>query len=491
MTAPAPNPTGYIPLFELAKGGMAKVEVVARVEGTFRRLFARKRPLPHLGEDPEFRNMFMNEARLAGSIRHPNVVPVLDVGEDAEGPYLVMEFIDGLPLSKLLRLVLRREEKVPIQIGLRVGRAVAGALRAVHRAVDPDGDPLGLVHRDLSPQNVLISWTGHVSVTDFGVAKARAHATETASGIIKGKMAYMAPEQLRYEPLTPKTDLFALGVVLFELFAGRRLYKARDGHDNARRILHEVPPDLGEERSVPPALVDLLFSLLAKDPAERPASAGEVAESLEAMLASVLAREPILSLEDYLSDVAGSLRRVEQERLYDHTREATDLVHATITGSVPAVEEESVPPPPRGRARKAALAVGLAAVVGVGVALLATPEPDAPPSASTQPSASAPRTADRGEQAAPEAEPVDVATQTPEAQTPRAEAEASAAAEGASDGENAAEGASDGDSGDETNVAPANARRSRTRRTPSRTRRTMRPVQRSNRMHGDLDLIPR
>ncbi|MEM6955430.1 MAG: hypothetical protein AAF645_07060, partial [Myxococcota bacterium] len=128
VTAPAPNPTGYIPLFELAKGGMAKVEVVARVEGTFRRLFARKRPLPHLGEDPEFRNMFMNEARLAGSIRHPNVVPVLDVGEDAEGPYLVMEFIDGLPLSKLLRLVLRREEKVPIQIGLRVGRAVAHIL---------------------------------------------------------------------------------------------------------------------------------------------------------------------------------------------------------------------------------------------------------------------------------------------------------------------------------------------------------------------------
>ncbi|MCA9614581.1 MAG: serine/threonine protein kinase, partial [Myxococcales bacterium] len=157
---------------QVASGGMGTVYLARRREGGFQRLYAVKRLHPHLRDDPDFRAMFVEEARLAGLITHPNVVGVLDVGEDHEGPFLVMDFVQGLPLSQLITLANRSEAPLAVQSCVRIALAVARGLHASHELRDHEGRALQLVHRDLSPQNVLIGWDGTVRITDFGIAKA-------------------------------------------------------------------------------------------------------------------------------------------------------------------------------------------------------------------------------------------------------------------------------------------------------------------------------
>jgi serine/threonine protein kinase len=167
---------------------------------------------------------------------------------------------------------------------------VAEGLHAAHELSEPDGTPLGLVHRDISPQNILIGIDGVARVTDFGIAKALGRTSQTSTGILKGKLAYMAPEQLRFEEPDRRADLFALGVVLFELLTGRRLYKSEQEFDGPRRILAEPPPDLAEWRDdVEPELVELSFELLAKDRERRPDTAKAVARRLDIILTTLLA----------------------------------------------------------------------------------------------------------------------------------------------------------------------------------------------------------
>jgi serine/threonine-protein kinase len=260
---------------------MASVELAVRHEGTFQRLYAIKRPHPSFWEEPEFRKMFLDEARIAGLIRHPNVVSALDLGEDDRGPYLVMDWVDGVSAAALIRRTSEVGEALPIAVCLDVVRQAALGLSAAHDLVGPDGAPLHVVHRDVSPQNILVGFDGIVRVTDFGVAKALGRLSSTVTAALKGKFGYMSPEQLRFEEPDHRSDLFALGIVLFELCTGTRLYKGGEGMEGVRRILNEPPPDLGEHREdAPPALVQLLFSLLAKEPSARPPDAAEVARRL-------------------------------------------------------------------------------------------------------------------------------------------------------------------------------------------------------------------
>jgi serine/threonine-protein kinase len=269
---------------------MGRVDLVARREGEFQRLFAQKRLRPHLVDDADVRRMFLDEGRIAGLIRHPNVVSVVDVGEDHAGPYLVMEFVEGIALSDLVARVASRGERVPLAVSLSIAIQIAEGLRAAHELRGPDGQRLELIHRDVSPQNVLLGFDGIARVTDFGIAKVLGRASQTTTGVLKGKLGYLAPERLRFEEPDRRADLFSFGVVLFELLAARRLYDGRDAMQAPRRILHEPPPDLAEEREdVEPELVELLFELLAKDRAHRPPDAGAVARRLERILASVVA----------------------------------------------------------------------------------------------------------------------------------------------------------------------------------------------------------
>lgn len=295
---------------------MGAVELVLRVEGTFRRLYARKRLLPSLRDDDELRQMFLEEARLAGLVRHTNVVPVLDVGVDDEGPYLVMDFVEGVALSRLMNLVRERGEILPIEIALRLAVDVAHGLHAIHETTDHRGGWLGLIHRDLSPQNVLVTSSGNALITDFGIAKAVDRSDHTRAGVIKGKISYTSPEQLRFERVDRRSDLFALGVVLYEAFAGRRLYanRAEAPHD----ILHTPPPELSDARAgAPSSLSSLVSELLAKDPEDRPATSAIVAQRLERILAEVVLRSRSADVSRYVGDLTAPVREAQARSIKD------------------------------------------------------------------------------------------------------------------------------------------------------------------------------
>jgi serine/threonine protein kinase len=203
----------YRTLLTLAVGGMGQVDLAVRREGNFERLFAIKRLRPELSSDVEVRSMFLDEARIAGLVRHPNVVSIVDVGEDDSGPLAVMEFVDGISVAELLAK--SDVHPLPLDLALRIAREVAEGLHAAHELRSADGAPLELVHRDVSPQNILLGFDGIARVTDFGVAKALGRVSQTSTGVLKGKLGYISPEQLRFEEPDRRADLFALGVVLF------------------------------------------------------------------------------------------------------------------------------------------------------------------------------------------------------------------------------------------------------------------------------------
>lgn len=310
----------------LAKGGMGVVYVGLREEGHFRRLYAVKRLHAHLSDDAAFRAMFLDEARIAGLVQHPNVVGVLDVGEDHEGPFMVMEYIDGVNLAELIDAANARGIAIPMQIAVRIAKEVARGLGAVHELTTHDGEKLHLVHRDLSPQNVLLGFDGSVRITDFGIAKALGRLTHTGAGTLKGKLAYASPEQMLCLPLDRRSDLFSLAVVVHEMLTGRQLYGNMSDNDGSRRLLHDAPPDVGEERpDAPPELTELLFRLLAKDREQRPASADEVHQELEVLLSDLVSREGPLDLQAFVTDVAKDVREGRKQRIDSAVALATEV----------------------------------------------------------------------------------------------------------------------------------------------------------------------
>lgn len=333
---------------------MGTVQLAAREEGTFRRVYAIKRLKKEHQDDPRIRAMFLEEARLAGMLHHPNVVSVVDLGEDEVGPYLVMDYVQGVALSELINDTRRRGELIPAQICMRIIKQVAEGLDAAHELVGRDGRKLELVHRDVSPQNVLLGYDGVARLSDFGIAKALGRADKTNTGILKGKFGYFSPEQLRFHDPTRRSDIFSLGVVLFELLSASRLYGGDNAQQSARRILEEPAPDIDDVRSdVHPTVVKLMIEMLAKDPERRPATAQEVALHLDAALLEVASNEGPMSIAQYLDG------RFSEER----ERQALEL--EAITGRMSLVPMSGRPKPLRRRALILA-AVGLIAISMVG-----------------------------------------------------------------------------------------------------------------------------
>jgi len=282
----------------LGEGGMGEVTVGARREGRFERTYAIKRLKPELRELPEARRAFLEEARLSALLYHPNVVRVHDAGEDDEGPFLVMDLVEGVSALELTREARRREWELPLEVGLEIARDVALGLRAAHEARDAGGAETPILHRDVSPQNVLIGYDGIARLADFGIARVLGGTSPHTRALLQGKRGYMAPEILRFEPPAPASDVFAAGVVLYELLVGEGLYR---GPDVERQILDAPPPDLLEARpDASDGLVELTLRMLAKDPARRP-SARALVDRLEVLLAEA-------SL-DALEDEPWTLRR--------------------------------------------------------------------------------------------------------------------------------------------------------------------------------------
>jgi len=216
----------YELLLPIAKGGMASVWA-ARLRGTrgFQKMVAIKTMLPGLVDDAHFEQMFLDEARLASQVRHPHVIEILDLGEVDHILFLVMEWVDGEPLNIIMKYAATRGG-IPLAIAVSITAQVCRGLHAAHELRDQDGTLFGLVHRDVSPQNVLLTYDGVVKLVDFGVAKATSRASnETEAGQLKGKIAYMSPEQLRGERIDRRTDVFAVGILLYIMTTGTHPFR--------------------------------------------------------------------------------------------------------------------------------------------------------------------------------------------------------------------------------------------------------------------------
>ena len=329
----APLVIGRYALFdELAAGGMATVHL-GRLLGPvgFGRTVAVKRLHAHYLKDPEFITMFMDEARIVSRIRHPNVVPMVDVVQGDLGLFLVMEYVHGESLSRLMRSARNAGEPIPPRIVTAIMCGVLLGLHAAHDTKGPDGKLLDVVHRDVSPQNVIIGADGAARVLDFGIAKAAGRAQVTREGQIKGKLAYMAPEQIRGQ-VDRRTDVFAATVVLWELLAGRRLHEgAKEVEIITRVIQGDFAPPSEHAPHIDAGLDAIVLRGLATDPKQRFASARELA----------------LELERHVGLASPSEVTEWVERLANDVLEArSNLVTAMELASRELIAVESNPPPP-------------------------------------------------------------------------------------------------------------------------------------------------
>lgn len=272
----------YALLLKLASGGMGTVYVGSRQGlGGFERLVAIKCCHPHLHDDREFVDMFLDEAKLAARIHHPNVVATLDV-DCTDFLYLVMEYIEGDSLFALLNRAIRSAVLPEAEVTMRVMIDVLRGLHAAHELHGADGQALNLVHRDVSPQNILVGVDGVSRITDFGVAFAAARTTVTDDGRIKGKFSYMPPEQLRNQEATRRLDVFSAGIVLWEALTCRPLFRRRDDIATINAVLEaEVPAPSSMISRIPPALDAVVLKALRRNPDERYQSAAEFADALE------------------------------------------------------------------------------------------------------------------------------------------------------------------------------------------------------------------
>ena len=290
---------GRYELLEIAgEGGMARVyRAVTRGAAGFRRLVAVKRIREHLLENAEFVAMFIEEARVCAELDHGNIVQVHDFGVDDQGFFLVLEWVDGVHLGHLMESLGRRRQPLPYRFAASIGAQVAAALVAAHERVDAEGRPAPIFHRDVTPQNVLLSVTGVAKLTDFGLARAMDRVSTTGPDVVKGKLSYLAPELVAGLQASAQSDIYALGIVLWEILTGERLFWASTPSERVRKVLAaEIPSLHGRRRGLPGALVEAVECALSRDPAKRFATAQDLHDALLLSLGESLVSARELSL---------------------------------------------------------------------------------------------------------------------------------------------------------------------------------------------------
>jgi len=320
----------YILLDKVGSGGMAELFKAKKIgiEG-FERVLAIKRILPHLSSDEEFIDMFIAEAKLVARLSHKNITQVYDFGKIGQNYFIAMEYIRGKDLRGILKRCRERNIKFPVALAVFIAKEVASALGYAHRQKDSSGKNLNIIHRDVSPQNILIAYEGDAKVVDFGIAKAGAH-SKTSTGVLKGKLSYMSPEQAWGKPIDHRSDIFALGIVLYELLTGERLFKG-DSEINTLEKVREAkvePLPSVINADMPPELEAKLLKALAREVTERYQNASEMEADLGEILFELLHVDPAISLKKFMHD----LFRAEIE-----SEHKSELVEDTV--SIPLEQE--------------------------------------------------------------------------------------------------------------------------------------------------------
>ena len=329
----------YTLVERVATGGMAEL-FRATIDGGegFTRTVAIKRILPELVEDEQFVRMFIDEAKIAVQLSHGNIAQILDLACEDDQYYIAMEFIDGHDLRQVAAAYLKRYSTgVPVPIAMHVVMRVAEALAYAHNARTRSGDPLCLIHRDVSPHNILISRDGEVKVIDFGLAKAAGRVVQTQAGIVKGKLAYMSPEQARGEEIDHRSDIYALGICLYEILAGAPLFYRRNDVDTILAVQSgDVPPLLDLAPETPRGLAAITMRMLAYDRDVRYPQASEVFDDLEALAYELNAITSQQVVSRFLAD------------LFDEST-ADDAIAAPAAAPVARAPSPMPPPPERQR----------------------------------------------------------------------------------------------------------------------------------------------
>ncbi|MED5464422.1 MAG: serine/threonine-protein kinase [Myxococcota bacterium] len=309
----------YLLLERINVGGMAEVfrAKAFGVQG-FERLLAIKRILPNMAEDDDFISMFVDEARIAVQLSHSNVVQVYELGKFEGQYYIAMEYVLGRDLRQIFDRFRKSEKSFPISAAAFVASKICDGLDYAHRKCDPSGGPLNLIHRDVSPQNILVSYDGAIRITDFGIAKAEDRSSKTQAGVLKGKFGYMSPEQVRGMEIDRRSDIFALGILLYEMVTGERLFIGESDFSTLEKVrAAEVPPPTTFNAEIPEELEKIMLKALARDRDERYEWASDLHDDLQRFLIvdNTIYNEKALAgmlREEYAEEILTEKRKAEE-----------------------------------------------------------------------------------------------------------------------------------------------------------------------------------
>ncbi len=377
---------------KIAAGGMGQVLLARKGAEGFEKLVVIKRILPHLVEDEEFFTMFIDEAKITMRLDHPNIARINEFGVEQNVHFIEMEYVAGEDLRRLEKVSAQTQVPVPLGVILRVIADAAAGLDFAHKAKDSKGAPLGLVHRDVSPQNILIGFDGSVKLIDFGVAKAIGRAQHTATGILKGKFPYMSPEQADGLDLDPRSDVFALGIVLWEQLCGKRLFKGESDLQTQRLVKAcVVPRPSSIDPNISPELDEIVLKALAKSANDRYADAGEFRMALEEFALNNSIPASSAHLASFMQSIYSEriAKEADPKTLEeDSGLTAMDAGGPVATGSRTKVERQTgaAPPPAQGglSVPKILAAVAVLGLLGGG-AWYALRRPEVVPKPITQP----------------------------------------------------------------------------------------------------------
>ena len=329
----------YRPLFKLDAGGMAEVYVAeAESVAGFRKKVAIKRILPSLLKEERFVRMFLDEARLSLALNHANVVSVFDIGKSQSAYFIVMEYVDGTNLKYILQYLARRKIALPVHMAIWMLNEILKGLDYAHSLRDPETNkPFGIVHRDISPPNILVSWNGEVKLTDFGLAKASTQLESTDPGVVKGKFAYLAPEAANGLEVDHRADIFAVGILAFEMLTGQRLFLGESDYATVENVRKAEIPSMREANpEIPRELETIVLKALEKNVQERYQHASEFADDLLGFLFSRSLKVSSRDLRELLDD----LRRTEATPSPKEAAEAATSDPARSNVILQLIEEE-------------------------------------------------------------------------------------------------------------------------------------------------------